>query len=170
MKKLFLVMLTVAMTTCFMACKTEGNKPATEGEKPATEKPAQEVKTVTLEEMTALVEKAKAEGKDWSVDQWKDACRTMMMGLKPMFDVMLDFQKKTEDPEAKKRFDKNPAEAAQLMTDMLKALEPFKPMEKVMDEFEEAQNASANGKLVAADTTWLNNMAKELGVPLDAIK
>ena len=170
MKKFLLAMLTVATATCFMACKTEGGKPATEGEKPATEQTTPEVQKVTLEEMTALVEKAKAEGKDWSVDQWKDACRTMIMGMKPMFDVLLDFQKKTEDPEAKKRLEENPAEQAQLMADMLKALEPYKPMEKVMDEFEEAQNASANGKLVAADTTWLNNMAKELGVPLDAIK
>ena len=168
MKKLFLMMLTVAMATCFVACKSDAAKPA-DGEKAATEKVEEKaaLPTVTLEDMQELVKKAKAEGKDWSIDQWKDATRTIMIGMKPMFDAMLDFQKKTDDPEFKKKLEENPAEATALMTDLQKALEQYKPMETVMNDFEAAVDASPVAKGIEKDTVWFNQLVKELDLPAE---
>ena len=169
MKKLLFVMLTVAMATCFAACQADGEK-AAEGNKNATEQVDGKaaLPTVTLEDMKALVEKAKTEGKDWSVDQWKDAVRTMMIGMKPMFDAMKEFQAKTEDPEFKKKLEENPAEATALMADLSKALEQYKPLEGVMNDFEAAVDACPVAKGIEEDTVWFNQLIKELDLPAEA--
>ena len=169
MKKFLFVMLTVAMATCFSACKTEGGKAADGEKKAATEQvdAKAELPTVTVDDMKALVEKAKTEGKDWSVDQWKDALRTMVIGMKPLFEAMADFQKKTEDPEMKKKLDEDPAAAAALMGDLAKAMEDFKPMEGLMDDFSKVAEGSANGKEALNDSVWGKQLFKELGLPED---
>ena len=171
MKKLLLVMFTVALATCFVACKTEGAKPTGEGENQKVQVDANApLPTVTIDDMKALVEKAKTEGKDWSADQWKDAMRTRLIGMKPVYDAMMEFQKKSEDPEMKKKLEENPAEALKVLGDLQKSLEDFKPMEELMDEFGKAADASPVAKNMEEDTVWLNKVIEEIGLPKEAFK
>ena len=163
MKKWLFLVLAVGVLTCFAASHVEWG--AADEVKTVTE--STELPTVTVDDMQALVEKAKAEGKDWSMDQWKDAARTMVIGMKPMFDAMLDFQKKIEDPEMNKKLDEDPAAAAAMMGDLAKAMEDFKPMEGLMDDFSSAAEASVNGMEVLNDSVWGKQLFKELGLPED---
>ncbi|MBQ7691639.1 MAG: hypothetical protein IJT30_10695 [Muribaculaceae bacterium] len=171
MKKFVLAMFTVALATCFVACKTDGTKPAGEGENQQEQVDAKApLPTVTIDDMKALVEKATKEGKDWSEDQWKDAMRTMMIGMKPMFDALMEFQKKSEDPETKKKLDEDPAAALAALGELQKAMEQYKPMDELMDQFSKAADASPVAKNMEEDTVWMNKLIEEIGLPKDAFK
>ncbi|MBR6981265.1 MAG: hypothetical protein IKH88_15730 [Prevotella sp.] len=102
-----------------------------------------------------LLAKAKKEGANWSVDEWKAAFREMLMIAKPMMTDLADMLKYLE-------------------TDQNKALEIAKNIEtkyagidKVSSEFEEFAKTTPNGKNVADDNEWKDNLKKELGIPTD---
>ena len=104
MKKL-LLMIALVMSISLMSCKGDAAADATKtGDSTAA------VETVEKKvDINELVAKAKAEGANWSVDEWKAAFKDFMVAMKPMMDFMKDMQEKIE---------KNPAEAAKIMGDL----------------------------------------------------
>ena len=147
-------MVAIAMSISYMSCKNEAGKDAASGEqKSAVENVEQKV------DLAALVEKVKAEGANWSIDEWKDAFKQALIALKPMMTSMSEFQNKLKGAKDD--------EAAKLMTEMEAKVKEYEPLEKAMTEFEEAAKATENGKKVLDDEEWGKQMMKELGFPED---
>ena len=147
-------MVAFAMSISFMSCKNEAGKDAASAEqKSTTENVEQKV------DLLDLVAKVKAEGANWSVDEWKEAFKSALVALKPMMEKISGFQAKLKGA--------NEEEAAKLMTEMEAQMKEFEPIEKAMNEFEEAARATENGKKVIDDEEWGKQMMKELGFPED---
>lgn len=156
MKKLFL-MITLVMGISLMSCQGNATADATKtGDSTAVEEQVVEKKV----DINELLAKAKAEGANWSVDEWKAAFKEVLIALKPMLDFMKDFKEKLE---------KDPAAAAALMEDEQKTKE-LESYEKLMEEFTDAANATDNGKKVFNDEEWAKQTLKELGYPEDVMK
>ena len=114
--------------------------------------------------MAEVVEKAKTEGANWSVDEWKDAFKQMMLAVKPMMLEMSELMKSIEEPEGQ---EVDPAKVAEVMTKVQEVQKKYPDFEKLMNEFEEAAKACENGKKVIEDEEWGKSVAKELGLPED---
>ena len=111
-------------------------------------------------DMKSIVEKAQKEGANWSVDEWKDAFKCMMQGMKPMYEEMQGLQKEMEG----KSEEEQAAAAADMMKKAQELQEKYGDVEKLMGDFEKAANATENGKKVANDEEFGKQVMKELGM------
>lgn len=153
MKKVLFLLVACAMTIGFISCANTGENTAAAGDDKAnTENVEQKV------DMNEIIAKAKAEGANWTVDQWKDAFKSMLIAAKPMFDLMKEMKEKTEA---------NPDSALSMLADLETKAKEFEPIEKGMSEFEEVAKATENGKKVLDDEAWGKQIMKELGYPDD---
>ncbi len=114
-------------------------------------------------DMKSIVEKAKTEGANWSVDEWKDAFKEVMKGMKPMYEEMLKVQEETKALEGKSE-EEQAAAAAEMMKKGEELQKKYGDVEKLMGEFEKAANATENGKKVANDEEFGKQVMKELGM------
>lgn len=128
MKKVLIGMLALVMAIGFTACSS----------------------TPSMEE---IVKSAKAEGANWTVDQWKDAYRNMAINVKPM---MVEMQ------EAMKLVETDPTKAMEMVE---AAQKKYGDVEKLMDEFNTIAEGTENGKKVAEDKEFEKQMMDELGIP-----
>ena len=157
MKKVLLLLVAVMGLTMIACTTNEGTKPAAaDGEKPAAEKVEEKV------DINELVAKAKAEGANWSVDEWKAAFKSMLIGVKPMLDFMKDMKEKMEKGSE--------ADKIKMLGELEAKAKEMEPFEKAMDEFNNAAQATENGKKVADDEEWGMQVLKELGYPEDVFK
>lgn len=157
MKKVLLLLVAVMGLTMIACTSNEGTKPAAaDGEKPAAEKVEEKV------DINELVAKAKAEGANWSVDEWKAAFKSMLIGVKPMLDFMKDMKEKMEKGSE--------ADKIKMLGELEAKAKEMEPFEKAMDEFNNAAQATENGKKVADDEEWGMQVLKELGYPEDVFK
>ena len=117
---------------------------------------AQPAATMSAAEVVA---KAKAEGANWTVDQWKDAFRNILIAAKPMFLYIKDMQEKIEKGDE--------ADKMKFLEEMEAREAEFKPIEKAITEFDEIARASVNGKKVIDDEAWGKQVMSELGIPQD---
>ena len=83
MKKTLVVMMAFVLGLAITSCKQAPK--AAEAAEAAAADPAQT--------LTELVEKAKADGAKWSVDEWKDAFKTAMTAVAPMMKEVQDLTK-----------------------------------------------------------------------------
>lgn len=143
-------MLAFVLTLGMVSCK---DKAPAEKAKEVAEKV--EKATPTLEEIIA---QAKAEGANWSVDQWKDAFRNAAINMKPLLLALKEMQDKIGE---------DPAKAAEFIDQMKEKEAQFEGLGKLMEQFEEVANATENGKKVADDEEWGKQMLQELGLPDD---
>jgi hypothetical protein len=150
MKKFFVGIVAIAITMGMASCKQKSAAPAA-AEQAETEQV--ETKQPTIEEIVA---KAKAEGANWSVDEWKSSTKDMMIALKPML---------LKISEMVSQMEKDPSKAVEIMANMKALEEEFKPMENLMNEFEEIAKGTENGKAVMDDEAWGNQLKQELGLP-----
>jgi hypothetical protein len=150
MKKFFVGIVAIAITMGMASCKQKSEAPAA-AEQAETEQV--ETKQPTIEEIVA---KAKAEGANWSVDEWKSSTKDMMIALKPML---------LKISEMVSQMEKDPSKAVEIMANMKALEEEFKPMENLMNEFEEIAKGTENGKAVMDDEAWGNQLKQELGLP-----
>ena len=111
-----------------------------------------------------VVAKAKTDGANWSVDEWKEAYKTAMEAVKPM---MLEVSEITKSMQAPEGQEPDPAKLAEAMGKLQELQTKYGDVEKLMNEFEEAAKATENGKKVSEDEEWLKSVAKELGLPED---
>ena len=111
-----------------------------------------------------VVAKAKTDGANWSVDEWKDAYKTAMEAVKPM---MLEVSEITKSMQAPEGQEADPAKLAEAMGKLQELQTKYGDVEKLMDEFEKIAKGTENGKKVSEDEEWLKSVAKELGLPED---
>ena len=153
MKKLFVVFSVAALIAMGMAsCKQKSEAPAAENQAEAEQVETQQP---NAEEIIA---KAKAEGANWSVDEWKANSKDMMIAMKPALMKIAELVGKME---------KEPDKVADIMKEMEGLKGEYEPLEKLMNEFEEIANSTVNGKTVMDDEAWGDAMKKELGLPDD---
>ena len=148
MKKFLIGIVALVLCLGMNSCKKEG---APEGEKQdATEKVAE------APSLADVVAKAKAEGANWSVDEWKEAFKSVALAIKPMMVEMNEVTKKVEA---------DPSKAGDLMKELEAIQAKFPDFEKLMDEFTATAEGCENGKAVIDDEEWGTKMMEELGVP-----
>ena len=154
MKHLFAGIVAIALVLGMASCKQKSEAPAAESAGQA-ETEQVETKQLSVEEIVA---KAKAEGGNWSVDEWKSATRDMMTALQPVLSKLGDLLAQIE---------KDPAAAVNAMTQVQELENEFKPMEGLLNQFEEIARSTKNGKIVMDDEEWGKELKKELGLPGD---
>jgi len=142
----------LVMSLCFASCKQQ-SEPTKDGDVKTEAVEKQDVPS--LEE---LVSKAKAEGANWSIDQWKEASKSVLINVAPMLNAIKELSDKIE---------KNPDNVVSVLTEMEKKQKEFEGVEKLLNEFEAAAEASENGKAVMSDEAWEKEVKKELGLPDD---
>jgi type VI protein secretion system component VasK len=158
MKKLFVFMFALAMGLCITSCKQKAGEAAPADTEQAAQ--AEEAQQDPVEVMKNLVEKAKAEGANWSIDQWKDAYKQAMIAMKPMLNQLGELTSSVTE-------NSDPAQIAEMMTKAKKMEEDFKPLQTVMNEFEEIAKSTENGKAINDDEEWGKALMKELGINFD---
>ena len=131
MKKLLIGMLALVMAVGFTACSSG---------------------TPTTEEIVAS---AKADGANWTVDQWKDAYRNMAVNVKPMMDEMKEMMELLE---------KDPTKAMEMAQNLETK---YAPLNKLVEEFDEIAASTENGKKVAEDKEFEEQLKKEFDFPDD---
>ncbi len=151
MKKLFVGVFALVLTLGVVSCKNEPAAPA----EPAAGKVVEQV--FSLENLQKMVDKVKAEGANWSVDEWKAAVKEMLTLIAPKLIEMGDLMKLMEDP----------AKMEDAMTKIKAFQEEYKPVEALTKAFEEAANATENGKAVMDDLEYSKQVKKELGIPVE---
>ena len=108
-----------------------------------------------------IVEKAKADGANWSVDQWKSATKGMLKNMKPLMEKMISMKEEAE---------KDPAKALEMLSKMQEELKGMQEIEEQYKEFEKLARDCDNGKAVLDDEEWGKSVLKDLGIPEDALK
>ena len=155
MKKLLIGLFAFALCMGMNSCAKEN--------KEAAEKAGEEVVEVVEKTpvLADIVAKAKAEGANWSVDEWKAAVKQAFIAMKPVMDNIQKMTEKTED--------ENPdlAKIKEVAEDLEKNQAEYERIEKLFEELNTAASATANGKAVIDDEEWGNAVMKELGFPED---
>lgn len=139
-------MLALMMAFCLGSCREKSDQPAS-GD--ATEQVAE---TPSLEDIVA---KAKAEGANWTADDWKANLKAAMTALAPMLKKVGEMQQQVGD---------DPAKAAAALGDLAKLMEEMEPMDKLFEQLDSIAQTSEIGKAVMADTVFQKQVAEELGI------
>ena len=108
-------------------------------------------------DLKSIVEKAKTEGANWSVDEWKAQIKNVMEAVSPMMKEAKEFAEKIEK-------EKDPEKMKALMEEGKKFEEKYKDIEPLMDEFEKVVQESENGKKVMEDEAFMKETLKEFGL------
>ena len=128
MKKVLIGMLALVMAVGFTACSS----------------------TPSMED---LVASAKADGANWTVDQWKDAYHSVAVNIKPMMDEMKEMMELLE---------KDPTKAME----MAQGLETkYKDLNALVEQFNEIAEGTENGKKVEEDEEFQKQIKEEFGFP-----
>ena len=153
MKKIVIGMLALVLCLGMNSCKKEAAPAAEQAPEGTEQVAAAEPQGPSLAE---IVEKAKAEGANWSVDEWKEQFKAFALALKPMLVEMDGITKQIEA---------DPSKAADLMKKIEEVKTNYPDAEKLMGEFNKIAEGCANGKAVVDDEEWGQKMMEELGVP-----
>ena len=151
MKKTLVVMMALMLGLAITSCK-QGPKAA--DPEAAAADPAQT--------LTELIEKSKADGAKWSVDEWKDAYKTAMVAVAP---TMKEIGAIMEQFKPKEGEDIDTTKLAEAM-DKMKALEEkFAPVQELLNQFDSISKSYPNGKAVSEDKAFEEQCMKEFGIP-----
>jgi len=151
MKKTLVVMMAFMLGLAITSCK-QGPKAVD-----AAEAAADPAKT-----LTELVDKAKAEGANWSVDEWKDAFKTAMACVAP---TMKEVQDLTNSLQTKEGEEPDTAKLAEVMTKLGELKVKYDPIENLISQFDSISKSYPNGKAVADDKAFEEQCMKEFGIP-----
>ena len=155
MKKFMIFTAALAMSLCFASCQQKSDA-AKDGEQADVKtEVAEKADVPSLEDIVA---KAKAEGANWSVDQWKDASKSVMINIAPMMKAIQEMTEKME---------KNPDNVVSILAEMEKKQKEFEGLETLLNEYEKVAEATENGKKVMQDEAWAKEIKAELGLPDD---
>ncbi len=158
MRKSILMVLAVAGMLSFTACgnKTAANAAGEDSSVVAENAEAEANKEVSLAEVVA---KAKAEGANWSVDEWKAQFRNVAIAIKPMAIEMDAFVKKFTEGDVKNLKEEDIEKEGKALE------EKYAELNKQLEEFNKIAEGTVNGKTVADDKAWGEALLKELGIP-----
>jgi hypothetical protein len=155
MKKTLVVMMAFILSMAITSCK-QGPKAEAEGTEAGTEATAEGQKV-----LNDLVEKAKAEGANWTVDQWKDAFREAMGVMAP---IMKELGELTSGLETEKGKEPDAAKLAEVMGKVADLQKKFQPYEKSMNDFDSIVKLYPNGRAVDEDKDFQNELLKGFGL------
>ena len=142
MKKLLFSFIIVASGLFVTSCGNKSAESATEAEQ--TEQVAEEAPAAEAEQPASLadiVAKAKAEGANWSADEWKAQFKTALEAYKP-FAVAMNEAQPAELEEVTKKYADFPA---------------------LIKEFASLAKQSEGGKVITDE--WIQTTMQELGIP-----
>ena len=151
MKKTLVVMMALMLGLAITSCK-QGPKAA--DPEAAAADPAQT--------LTELIEKSKADGSKWSVDEWKDAYKTAMAAVAP---TMKEIGSIMESFKPKEGEDVDTTKLAEAMTKMKAIEEKFAPVQELLNQFDSISKSYPNGKAVSEDKAFEEQCMKEFGIP-----
>ncbi|MBR5688510.1 MAG: hypothetical protein IKX36_11245 [Prevotella sp.] len=115
-------------------------------------------------DLKGLIEKAKAEGANWTEAQWKDAFKEALSATKPMMQEMADLGKKAQDLMAKGDLEG----VSKLQEEGEKITEKYKDLQAQVEEFGKIAESNEIGKKLSNDKAFQDELLKELG--LDELK
>lgn len=148
----------MAAAVCFTSCKNEAkNAPAKDGEKTEVKAEEQAAPAEEKVDLGDVIAKVKAEGANWSEDQWKAAIKDATKALKPMLLEMQDLKKKTEAA-------KTDEEKVALIGEAGKLMEKYKDLEAQMTEFGKLIEGNPIAKKLNDDKAFEEEVKKELGL------
>ena len=142
MKKLLFSFIIVAAGLFVTSCGNKSAETATEAEQ--TEQVAEEAPAAEAEQPASLadiVAKAKAEGANWSADEWKAQFKTALEAYKP-FAVAMNEAQPAELEEVTKKYADVPA---------------------LMEELASLAKQAEGGKDITDE--WIQTTMQELGIP-----
>ena len=149
MKKFLIGMFAFVLCLGMNSCKKEAPAAGADAEKAATEK---------VEEAPSLadvVAKAKAEGANWSVDEWKAQFKAAIVAVKPALIKLKEIQDKIQT---------DPSEAEEIMKDAQYLEAKYEKIGNLMEELGSIAEQSENGKIVSDDDEFTNQILEELGL------
>lgn len=157
MKKLFLVaIVALAMGLGMTSCKQNAAPAGEAAEAEQTEAPADPIKA-----LTDLTAKAKAEGANWSVDEWKANFKQAVICAKPMFNELSAVTKEMKAAEG------DEAKAMELLGKMGEIADKYKDVDSLFTAYGEVAKSFPNGKIVNDDKEFGEKLLKELGIEMD---
>ena len=151
MKKTLVVMMAFVLGLAITSCK-QGPK-AVDPEAAAAD-PAQT--------LTELIEKSKADGSKWSVDEWKDAYKTAMVAVAPTLKEIGTIMEQFKPKEGE---DIDTTKLAEAMNKMKAIEEKFAPVQELLNQFDSISKSYPNGKAVSEDKAFEEQCMKEFGIP-----
>ena len=155
-----MMILAVAGMLSFTACGNKTAANATGADSTAVAENAEAVANQEVEvSMADVVAKAKAEGANWSVDEWKAQFRNVAIAIKPMAIDMDAFVKKFTEGDVKNLKEEDLEKEGKALE------EKYADLNKLLDEFNAIAEGTVNGKAVADDKAWGEALFKELGIP-----
>lgn len=110
----------------------------------------------SLKALEEIVAKARANGAQWTVDEWKLQTKNIFVVMTPFFKQIGDFQKMAEE---------NPDNVAAALASIAQLEQDMEPYVKLADEFDTLAQATEAGKAVMDDDEWAEQMMRELGIP-----
>lgn len=176
MKKLFFAMFAFALCMGMTSCKDSANKDKNDstkteasadnkggekGDNAKTNNDENEAKapatdTSSIEAtLNDILTKAKAEGANWSIDDWKAQLKAAMVACKPMFVEMKNMQDKIKA---------DPSKAAEAMKDAETNLAKYEKVGSIVEEIGNIAEQTENGKQVSEDKDFEKSVMKELGL------
>ena len=154
MKKILLSLIAAVACLVMTSCTGETTDNASQSSSATSTSTSQvaEPEQVSLQE---LIDKAKADGANWSVDQWKEHFIKALNAYKPFATEFGAIMSKIENGEGD----------AKALMDQAKELEKKYPdYPKLMNQLEDVAKATANGKALLDNPEWLQNKMEELGI------
>ena len=151
MKKTLVVMMALILGLAITSCK-QGPKAA--DPEAAAADPAQT--------LTELIEKSKADGSKWSVDEWKDAYKTAMVAVAPTLKEIGTIMEQFKPKEGE---DIDTTKLAEAMNKMKAIEEKFAPVQELLNQFDSISKSYPNGKAVSEDKAFEEQCMKEFGIP-----
>ena len=151
MKKTLVVMVALMLGLAITSCK-QGPKAA--DPEAAAADPAQT--------LTELIEKSKADGSKWSVDEWKDAYKTAMVAVAPTLKEIGTIMEQFKPKEGE---DIDTTKLAEAMNKMKAIEEKFAPVQELLNQFDSISKSYPNGKAVSEDKAFEEQCMKEFGIP-----
>ena len=157
MKKLFVVMMAFVLGMAVTSCK---QSPKAEGEGAQTE----EAQADPQEVIKGVIEKATAEGANWTADQWKDAAKQVMIAVAPGMLKMNEIMKTIDSGQ-----EENPdtAKLSKVMADLEEVGKELQPLGDLMEKFDSIAKTTEVGKAVLEDKEFEKELLKAAGLPKD---
>ena len=149
----------VIMVVCIFLNYSSCRNDSTQEQAP---KAAEAAAADPVQTLTELVEKAKADGAKWTVDEWKDAFKTAMTTVAPL---LKEIGEMTASLKTKEGEEVDTAKIAAFAEKMKEMQEKYAPFEEILDQFDSISKSYPNGKAVSEDKEFEAAMMKELGIP-----
>lgn len=147
---MFALLLCVSMVSCNQKQEAQPADAAADSTAQVAEAAAEQTP-----DLAAIIEKAKAEGANWTEDQWKEALGQSLLAVKPTLVKMQELAKKLEGGDTS---------AAAEMAAFTES-EEAKKFEADMKAFDEIVEKNPIAKKISEDEAWVNEFKEKNGIP-----